>query len=57
MTDLFSHADDPLRDRLRARGWRKTEWRIGGRPFWERPDGAMVDEDEAFQQLAALEAK
>lgn len=57
MTDLFDSIDEPLLQRLRARGWNETAGVIKGRLLWKRPDGAVFDEEEAFAQLAALERK
>lgn len=49
MTDFY----EPLRERLRARGWRQVQrWKLW---VWKRPDGAELDEAEAFRQLERLD--
>lgn len=57
MTDLFGSLDDGRRQRLRDRGWHEAAGKLHGLPCWRRPDGAIVDETEAFAQLARLEAE
>lgn len=51
---IFDAAVERQRYSLRARGWREECGLIRYHPVWRRPDGALVDEPEAFKQLERL---
>ena len=58
MAGLFDSIEEQKRQRLYARGWVQRGGTLRGRPLWQRPDdGALVEEEEAFRQLARMEAE
>ena len=52
--ELYYAASEPQRQRLRELGWHEVGGLARGRPLWRRPDGAVLDEEEAFRQLAPV---
>lgn len=50
MADLFDGVHEGKRLTLRALGWADCPSFLGPRS-WKAPDGALVDEDEAFLWL------
>lgn len=48
-TDLY----EPLRARLRDLGWHQVQrWKW---TYWQRPDGILFEEEEAFAQLERID--
>ncbi|MDE2100916.1 MAG: hypothetical protein KGL39_26960 [Patescibacteria group bacterium] len=56
MADLFSPIVEARRQALRDRGWHEAVGISQGSFYWRRLDGAIIEEEEAFRQLEALEA-
>ena len=49
--NLFDSTDEQKRQRLRAAGWHEAGGKIMGRFLWRRPDGAVLDEEFAFEEI------